>query len=76
MENKVILNYRLMDYIANSVKSMINNLVENEPKKMKAFIAVNNMLNELGSKITDNKIPEIVSEELLNKVFEEIKYDM
>ena len=40
---------------------------------MKTFIAVNNMLNELDNNISNVDLETLFSEELTNKIFDEIR---
>lgn len=72
MKEKIILNYHLLDWITSTIKELIESTIEDEPEKMATFISVNNILNDIEN-LSTNKIADYVSEELTNKLFEEIK---
>ena len=73
MEQKIILNYKLLDWITSIMKDMIESTIEDTPEKMSTFIAVNNMLNDLDSEIVNDDMTNVISETLINKIFDEIK---
>lgn len=73
MVKKQNLNYRLLDWLCSMIKDLIGDTIEDEPDKMTTFIAVNNMLNELGNDVSDVDLVDLVSEELTNKIFDEIR---
>ena len=72
MEEKVILNYRLLDWVTGVLKDIIESTIEEEPDEMTTFISVNNILNNIED-LSTNKIPDYISEDLTDKIFEEIK---
>ncbi len=72
MKEKIILNYRLLDWITSTIKDLIESTIEDEPEKMTTLISVNNILNDIEN-LSTNKIADYVSEELTNKLFEEVK---
>jgi len=72
MEEKITLNYRLLDWVTLLIKDLIEPTIDDEPDKMKTFILVNNILNNI-EYLSTNKIPDYISEDLTNKIFEEIK---
>jgi len=73
LEKKVILNYRLLDWLVSCIKDVIEESVYETPERISTFIAVNNMLNELDKGTNCGDIGTVVSEDLLNKIFFEIK---
>lgn len=72
MKEKIILNYRLLDWITSTIKDLIESTIEDEPEKMTTLISVNNILNDIEN-LSTTKIADYVSEELTNKLFEEVK---
>ena len=72
MKEKILLNYRLLDWITSTIKDLIESTIEDEPEKMTTLISVNNILNDIEN-LSTNKIADYVSEELTNKLFEEVK---
>ena len=72
MKEKIILNFRLLDWITSTIKDLIESTIEDEPEKMTTLISVNNILNDIEN-LSTNKIADYVSEELTNKLFEEVK---
>ena len=73
MEQKIVLNYRLLDWLTSVIKDIIEDTVEDEPNKISTFIAVNNMLNELDSDTASGDMSNLISETLINKIFDEVK---
>ena len=72
MKEKIILNFRLLDWITSTIKDLIESTIEDEPEKMTTLISVNKILNDIEN-LSTNKIADYVSEELTNKLFEEVK---
>lgn len=72
MKEKIVLNYKLLDFITLTIKDLIESTIEDEPDKMKTFISINNMLNDIKI-LSTNTIVNYVSELLTDKMFEEIK---
>ena len=72
MKEKIILNYRFLDWVTLTIKDEIESTIEELPEEMKTFISVNNMLNEIGDLSTQD-ISKYVSEPLMDQVFKEIK---
>ena len=72
MKEKIILNFRLLDWITSTIKDLIESTIEDEPEKMTTLISVNNILNDIEN-LSTSKIADYVSEELTNKLFEEVK---
>ena len=72
MEEKITLNYRLLDWVTLLIKDLIESTIEDEPEKMTTLISVNNILNDIEN-LSTNKIPDYISEDLTNKLVEEIK---
>ncbi len=72
MKEKIVLNYKLLDFITLTIKDLIESTIEDEPDKMKTFISINNMLNDIEI-LSTNTIVNYVSELLTDKMFEEIK---
>ena len=72
LEQKITLNYRLLDWISSVIKDLIESTIEDEPEKMATFISVNNILNDIDN-LSTNKIADYISEKLTDKMFEEIK---
>lgn len=68
-----MLNYRLLDWITSIIKDVIEDTVTETLEKMATFVAVNNMLNQLCDNTKNDDIPNLVSETLINKMFDEIK---
>lgn len=73
LEEKTMLNYRLLDWITSIIKDVIEDTVTETLEKMATFVAVNNMLNQLCDNTKNDDIPNLVSETLINKMFDEIK---
>lgn len=72
MKEKIVLNYKLLDFITLTIKDLIESTIEDEPDKLSTFISINNMLNGIES-LSINTIVNYVSELLIDKIFEEIK---
>lgn len=73
MEQKITLNYRLLDWLTSIIKDIIEDTVEDEPNKISTFIAVNNMLNELDNETASDDMANLISETLIKKIFDEVK---
>lgn len=73
MEQKITLNYRLLDWLTSVIKDIIEDTVEDEPNKISTFIAVNNMLNELDNETASDDMANLISETFINKIFDEVK---
>ena len=73
LEQKITLNYRLLDWLSSVIKDIIEDTIEDEPNKISTFIAVNNMLNELDSDTASGDMSNLISETLINKIFDEVK---
>jgi len=73
LEQKIVLNYRLLDWLTSVIKDIIEDTVEDEPNKISTFIAVNNMLNELDNETASDDMANLISETLINKIFDEVK---
>lgn len=72
MKEKIVLNYKLLDFITLTIKDLIESTIEDEPDKLSTFISINNMLNGIEN-LSTNTIANYVSELLTDKIFEEIK---
>ena len=72
MKEKIVLNYKLLDFITLTIKDLIESTIEDEPEKISTFISINNMLNGIEN-LSRNTIVNYISELLIDKVFEEIK---
>ncbi|MGN1338521.1 MAG: hypothetical protein ACI4WW_08620 [Candidatus Coprovivens sp.] len=72
MVEKVVLNYKLLDWVTSVIKDLIESTIEDEPEKIATFISVNNILNDIDN-LSTNKIADYISEQLTDKMFEEIK---
>lgn len=72
MKEKIVLNYKLLDFITLTIKDLIESTIEDEPDKLSTFISINNMLNGIEN-LSTNTIVNYVSELLTDKIFEEIK---
>lgn len=72
MKEKIVLNYKLFDFITLTIKDLIESTIEDEPEKIFTFISINNMLNGIEN-LSTNTIINYVSELLIDKIFEEIK---
>ncbi len=71
MNNEIFFGGYNMERIK-SWKEQIESTIEDEPEKMTALISVNNILNDIEN-LSTKKIADYVSEELTNKLFEEVK---
>ena len=45
MKEKIVLNYKLLNFITLTIKDLIESIMEDEPNKLSTFISINNMLN-------------------------------
>lgn len=72
MKEKIVLNYKLLDYITLTIKDLIESTIEDEPDKLSTFISINNILNGIEN-LSRNTIVNYISELLIDKIFEEIK---
>ncbi|MCI5703327.1 MAG: hypothetical protein MR265_05025 [Erysipelotrichaceae bacterium] len=72
MKEKIVLNYKLLDFITLTIKDLIESTIEDEPDKLSTFISINNMLNGIEN-LSINTIVNYVSELLIDKIFKEIK---
>lgn len=73
MEQKIVLNYKLLDWITSIMKDMIESTIEDTPEEISTLIAVNNMLNQLDTETMNDEMTNLISETLINKIFDEIK---
>lgn len=69
MKEKIVLNYKLLDFITLTIKDLIESTIEDEPEKLSTFISINNMLNGIEN-LSTNTIVNYVSELLVDKIFE------
>lgn len=72
MKEKIVLNYKLLDFITLTIKDLIESTIEEKWDKLSTFISINNMLNGIEN-LSTNTIVNYVSELLIDKIFEEIK---
>ncbi|MDO4963744.1 MAG: hypothetical protein Q4E75_06605 [bacterium] len=72
MKERIILNYRLLDWITITIKDIIEATIEDDPQSMEAFMLVNNMLNSIEN-LSTIRLADYVSEPLTEKMFDEIK---
>ena len=72
MKEKVTLNYHLLDWLTLNIKNLIESTIEDEPDKMSTFISINNILNDTEN-LSVFKISNYISEDITDKIFEEIK---
>lgn len=68
MKEKIVLNYKLLDFITLTIKDLIESIMEDEPNKLSTFISINNMLNGIEN-LSTNTIVNYVSELLIDKIF-------
>lgn len=73
LEQKIVLNYKLLDWITSIMKDMIESTIEDTPEEISTLIAVNNMLNQLDTETMNDEMTNLISETLINKIFDEIK---
>ena len=73
MKEEIVLNDRLMKWIFDILKNLIESTIDDSPEKIKTIIAVNNFINSLDFDIEKIEMSELVGEEVTNKIFEEIK---
>lgn len=76
MEEKIVINNRLLDYICSIIEDVIESEFEDEPKNINTIIAVNNFLNQINFDITDMQMSDLFGEHIINKIFDEIKSNM
>lgn len=76
MEDKIVLNKRLMNWIYSVIEDMIESTIEDTPEKFSTFIVVNDMLNKLGNIVDNEDMSDLISETLVNKIFDEIKISL
>ena len=69
MKEKIVLNYKLLDFITLTIKDLIESTIEDEPEKLSTFISINNILNGIEN-LSTNTIVNYVSELLVDKIFE------
>lgn len=68
MKEKIVLNYKLLNFITLTIKDLIESIMEDEPNKLSTFISINNMLNGIEN-LSTNTIVNYVSELLIDKIF-------
>ena len=68
MKEKIVLNYKLLDFITLTIKDLIESIMEDEPNKLSTFISINNMLNGIEN-LSTNTIVNYISELLIDKIF-------
>jgi len=73
LEKKILLNYKLLDWLTSVIKDIIEDTIEDTPEKISTFIAVNNMLNEIDANVITDDMNNLISETLINEIFDEIK---
>ena len=76
VEEKIVINNRLLDYICSIIEDVIESEFEDEPKNINTIIAVNNFLNQINFDITDMQMSDLFGEHIINKIFDEIKSNM
>lgn len=72
VKEKIVLNYKLLDFITLTIKDLIESTIEEKWDKLSSFISINNMLNGIEN-LSTNTIVNYVNELLIDKIFEEIK---
>ena len=73
MEEKIVLNERLKNWILDIVVDMIESTIEDSPNKVATIIAVNNFIKQLDLNNEEIQMTEIVGEQITNKIFDEIR---
>ena len=73
MKEKVLLNYHLLDWLTSIVKDGIESAIDEEPDKMRTFLAVNKMLNELDNQTAMRNLSEIITDYMMDDMIREIK---
>lgn len=73
MEEKIVLNERLMSWLFGIIKDMLESTIEDNPSRINTIIAVNNFIEQLDFDMEDIGMSELVGEKITNKMFDEIK---
>lgn len=76
MQEKIVINNRLLEFIKSIIEDVIESDYEDAPQNINTIIAVNNFLNQLNFDITNMQMSEIFGEQIINKIFDEIKSNM
>lgn len=73
MQTEFVLNSHLLDWITIIIKDLLETAIEETPEKVPILIETNNIIKQLDNDICINDITNFVSENLTDKIFEEIK---
>ncbi|MBO5096105.1 MAG: hypothetical protein J6B98_04445 [Bacilli bacterium] len=76
MQEKIVINNRLLEFIKSIIEDVIESDYEDAPQNINTIIAVNIFLNQLNFDITNMQMSEIFGEQIINKIFDEIKSNM
>ncbi len=68
-----IINYRLMDYVQDYIKSRIEDTLLYTPDDIKTFLEINNLMNVVDTSKYDDAGLGMVDEKLIDMMLEEIK---
>lgn len=76
MQEKIVINNRLLEFICSIIGDVIEGEYEDNTKNISTIIVVNNFLNQIDFDITNIEMSDLFAEQIINKIFDEIKSNM
>ena len=73
MYGNYVINYRLMDYVQDYIKSRIEDTLEYSSNDLKTFLEINNLMNVIDTSKYDDAGLGMIDEKLIDMMLEEIK---